>query len=203
LCAKRHSQRGSKPDRARTGPSAPSRGRKSAIALRREARSGDYELVHPHCVRERNEDLQEVHQMVDAGEIDVAIDELRWLLSDCHDFIDAHQLLGELSLADGDVQLARAHFGYAYDLGLKALPAEDWSGRLPFRMPANRGFLMAAKSLALCLSQLGQSDRARAVTERLIAIDPSDPLHAKQWLAQLPAEGCQDDLKNGDGESSA
>jgi len=191
LSAKRRSQRDSKSDRPQRASSAPSRGRRSAVALRRDARTGEHELVHPRCARERAEDLQEVHQMVDAGEIDVAIDELRWLLTDCHDYIDAHQLLGELSLAGGDVRLARAHFGFAYDLGRQALPAEDWRGTLPFRLSANRGFLMAAKGLALCLHELGQNDLARDVAERLIAFDPSDPLRSAAWLARLSTESHQ------------
>jgi tetratricopeptide (TPR) repeat protein len=188
LFAKRRPQRGSKSDRPRRDAAAQPRTRRSAVSLRRDVGTGDHELVHPRCTRERDEDLQEVHQMVDAGEIDVAIDELRWLLTGCHDYIDAHQILGELSLADGDVRLARAHFGYAYDLGLRAMPDQDWRGTLPFRLSANRGFLMAAKGLALCLHNLGEADRAREVADRLIAFDPSDPLRVGAWLAQLSRE---------------
>ncbi len=59
--------------------------------------------------------------MVAAGETEIARDELRWLLSECHDFLAAHKLLGDLALADNDVRLARGHFGYAYQIGLKAI----------------------------------------------------------------------------------
>ena len=127
--------------------------------------------------------------MIDAGELDVAIDELRWLLNGCPEFVEAHQLLGELALAEGDTRLARGHFGYAYDLGFAALPADDWPGTLPFRHPGNRAFLTAAKGLALCLYQLAEPGRAREIAERLVAFDPSDPLRVRAWLTQWPAAG--------------
>ena len=51
----------------------------------------------------------------------MAIDELRWLLEVCRDMIEAHFLLGKLAVeAEHDVPLARGHFGYAYQLGVKA-----------------------------------------------------------------------------------
>ena len=79
-------------------------------------------LVHPRCARDRADDLEEVREMIEAGELDVAIDELRWLVGGCSEFIEAHGLLGELALAtDEDVALARGHFGVAVQLGLKAL----------------------------------------------------------------------------------
>ena len=59
--------------------------------------------------------------MMEAGEVDIAIDELRWLLSGCSDFIEAHRLLGELALAENDLPLARAHFGYAYSLYVSSI----------------------------------------------------------------------------------
>ncbi len=167
----------------------PSAKRGSSLKLRPADQAWEFELVHPPCAIERADDLEEVHQMIDAGEADVAIDELRWLLSGCADFVEAHQLLGELALADGDAQLARAHFGYAFDIGLAALPSEAWKGALPFRLPGNRSFLTATKGLALCLHEIGQSDRAREVGKRLLAFDPSDPLRVAAWLAQLPAAG--------------
>ncbi|HEY4313856.1 MAG TPA: hypothetical protein VGN12_30740 [Pirellulales bacterium] len=157
--------------------------------MRAADKAGEYELVHPPAARARAEDLEEVHQMIDADEIEIAVDELRWLLTGCTDFLEAHQLLGELALADGDARLARAHFGYAFDIGLGALPSDDWSGKLPFRLPGNRSFLTAAKGLAHCLNEIGQPDRGRAVALRLLRFDPSDPLRVTAWIAQLPPEG--------------
>ncbi len=125
--------------------------------------------------------------MIDSGEVDVAVDELRWLLSGCPELLEAHQLLGELALADEDIPLARGHFGYAYDLGLAAIPAAGWHGTLPYRLPGNRTFLTAAKGLALVLYQLCQVQRACEVIQSLIAFDPSDPLRARPLLTTWSA----------------
>lgn len=190
MAAKKRPQRNSPAGPPRRPAAAPGGRRRPALALRATDRPNEFELVHPACARERAEDLEEVHQMIDGGELDIAIDELRWLLSGCPELLEAHQLLGELALAEGDARLARGHFGFAYDLGRTALPSENWQGTLPFRLPGNRSFLTAAKGLALCLHEIGEPERAREVARQLIAFDPSDPLRAAAWLAQLSGDGC-------------
>lgn len=144
-----------------------------------------YELVHPPCVRERADDLAEVQAMLAAGEVEVAIDELRWLLEDCRDFIEAHRLLGEAAAAEENIKLARAHFGFAYDLGLGALPAKGLNLPLPYTVAANQSFLEAAKGLAWSLIELGQPAKAREVLKQLLSCDPTDPLGAREMLASL------------------
>ena len=52
--------------------------------------------------------------MLAAGEVDVATDELRWLLNGCGSFIDAHKMLGELAACDGDNALRRRLKHYAH-----------------------------------------------------------------------------------------
>ena len=79
-------------------------------------------LVHPACVQDRAEDMEEVYAMIQAGATDVAIDELRWLTGECREFVEAHKVLGELARReDQDTALARGHFGVAYQLGVTAL----------------------------------------------------------------------------------
>jgi hypothetical protein len=123
--------------------------------------------------------------MLAAGELDVAADELRWLLEDCRDFIEAHKMLGELAAGEGDVKLARAHFGFAYDLGNGALPEKGLDGPLPYELPANQPFLEAAKGLAWSLMELGHGQQAREILKTLLACDRSDPLGAEEMLAKL------------------
>ncbi|HEY1601989.1 MAG TPA: hypothetical protein VGG64_20470 [Pirellulales bacterium] len=188
MSAKRRPQHNSKTGRAHGPAPAPSRSARPTLSVRRTGNPGEYELIHPHCAEQRAEDLEEVHQMIDGGELDIAVDELRWLLNGCPECLEAHKLLGELALSEGDTRLARAHFGYAFDLGMQAVPVEGLRGTLPFSLPANRGFLTAAKGLALCLYELHERDRAREVAERLIAADPTDPLRARDWLSQWPSE---------------
>jgi len=139
-----------------------------------------WELVHPPCALERADDLEEVEQMIGVGEVEVAQDELRWLLDGCSDFVTAHRLLGELAIAAGDLPLARGHFGYAFEIGLGALPA-DFAGGLPYRIPANQAFFEAAKGLAHCLRELDRTTMALAVVRKMLALDPTDPLGVGAW----------------------
>ena len=117
--------------------------------------------------------------MIDAGELEVAVDECRWLLNGCSDCLEAHRMLGEIALADNDLPLARGHFGYAYRLGEQALDRAGVRGPLPYRLPANQSFFESAKGLCWCLVQLGKPEMASEVTARVLACDPSDPLRLR------------------------
>ncbi len=143
-------------------------------------------LSHPRCVRERAEDLDEVRSMIDAGETDIAIDELRWLVDGCREFIEAHCMLGELVLLENnDTALARGHFGYAYQLGLTALRRAKNPTPLPYRLPANQAFFEAGKGLASCLGQLDKTTMAIETLQQLLDCDPTDPLGLQEMLANL------------------
>ncbi len=121
--------------------------------------------------------------MIDAGETDIAIDELRWLLDGSSDFIEAHALLGELALSeDNDVQLARAHFGFAYQTGVKALRRAKMPAPLPYRLRANQPFFQSGKGLAWCLDQLGKPQMAIEVLEMLLKCDGDSPLGLEEML---------------------
>ena len=164
------------------------RRRRTMLRLRRKSGEKDWEIVHPRCALERAEDLEEVQLMLDAGETDVALDELRWLLNGCSDFVAAHRMLGELALGEGDFRLARGHFGYAYEITLSAFPAGGLKGRLPYRLPANQAFLESAKALAWCLHELGKRQLARRVLDHVLQCDPSDPLNVRSWQKAWTAE---------------
>lgn len=164
------------------------RRRKTALRVRRKPGDRAWELVHPRCALERAEDLEEVRLMLDAGETDIALDELRWLLNGCSDFVAAHRLLGELALADGDLRLARGHFGYAYEIAVSAFPPRGLEGPLPYRLPSNQPFLEAAKGLAWCLHELGKKKLARQVLRQLLDCDPADPLGVRAWQTAWESE---------------
>ena len=53
-------------------------------------------------------------------------------------------MLGELALEENDVSLARGHFGYAYEIGVRALPPGGLSGPLPYDLPKARQLLAEA-----------------------------------------------------------
>ncbi|MDW8080266.1 MAG: hypothetical protein RMJ16_15410, partial [Thermoguttaceae bacterium] len=103
-------------------------------------------------------------------------------LSDCPELLEAHQLLGELALAAGNLHRAQAHFGRAFELGLAALPSGRLSGRLPAHLPANTSFFHAGKGLAVTLRQLGHRKLAQEVIHRLLELDPHDPMHLRELL---------------------
>jgi len=155
----------------------------------RQIAGGDWELIHPRCARQRKEDMEEVRLMIEAGEWDVARDELVWLLSECRDFIDAHKVLGDVALAGRDLPLARGHYGFAFRLGQAAI--EESAGRatrLPYRLPANRSFLEAGERLVHCLELLGKPPMARDVARQILQLDPTDPLGLEARLPRLEAD---------------
>ena len=120
--------------------------------------------------------------MITGGEFEIAIDELRWLLNGCSDFIDAHRQLGELALLDQDWQLARGHFGYAHQIGVKAWERAGKPTPVPYALPGNQAFFEASKGLAQSLKQLTKLDLLSDVVAILLTLDPADPLGVRGLL---------------------
>lgn len=161
-----------------------------SVSLVADAAGNAWVLRHPRCARDRAEDIEEVQMMIDAGELDVAQDELRWLLSGCSDCLDAHLLLGQVALEAGnDFPLARGHFGYAYQLGLRAWRRAGQPTPVPYAQLANRSFHESGRSLAWCLEKLGKRTMADEVVENLVKLDPTDPLECRQMLRDLRDTG--------------
>lgn len=160
------------------------------VSVQRAKSGNGWVLVHPSAVREMAEDLEELRLMIDAGETDVAIDELRWLLGNCPEMVEGHYLLGKLAVeVNHDVPLARGHFGSAYQLGLHALRRAKMPTPVPALHPANRTFYDAGRGLVWCLDQLDKRDMALEVVEQMLALDPNDPLGLAVWLDELRSGG--------------
>jgi tetratricopeptide (TPR) repeat protein len=152
-------------------------GREKLAVARRDTPAGPaWELVHPRCCRKRKEDIEEVEAMVEAGETEIAHDELVWLLSECPDFLEAHVQLGLIALEDDDAKLARGHFGRAYELAIRALDAAGSPRPLPYDLDGNKAFFQAAKGLVHSLVELGRRQAANEVCQRLATLDATDPL---------------------------
>lgn len=166
--------------------------RKNALTLER-ARSGNaWVFSHPREVRECAEDLDEVREMIAAGEPEVAVDELRWLLEICHEMLAAHFLLGKIAVeSQDDIPLGRAHFGAGYQLGLQAWRRAGQPLPLAALHPANRAFFDCGRGLVWCLHQLERNDLALEVVEQLLKLDPGDPLALKGWRDELRTGGKQ------------
>jgi hypothetical protein len=122
---------------------------------------------------DRQEDLEEVRTMIAAGELEIARDELLYLVADCREFLEAHNLLGELALEEGDVPLAQGHFGFAYEIGIDSLPA-GFQGRLPANKEYNGAFFLAGRGVARCLIARGQVEKGGEVLEQLARLDPQE-----------------------------
>lgn len=163
----------------RRRPAKPSANKVSA----KLADDGGWQLVHPRCAHDRREDLEEVEQMIEAGELDIARDELLYLLNDCHGCLAAHALLGQLAVRDGDFRLARGHFGYAYQIAIKAIDRAPPGEQFPYRLPNNRAFYLAGQGLVYCLLQLGKRGTASDVAKRLLKLDPTDSLGIRDILS--------------------
>jgi hypothetical protein len=146
-------------------------------------------FVHPRCARDRAEDLEEVQMMIEAGETDCALDELRWLLSGCAEFIAAHVLLGELARAAGDVPLARGHYGAGYQLGLQTLRRAKMPKPLLYAQLANQPFFEAGQGLVWSLESSGKPQMAEEVVTMLVELDPADPLRLKSMLDEMRSGG--------------
>jgi hypothetical protein len=156
------------------------RGSSNAIQVRRAADGKSYEFLYPSSVRQRTEDMEEVRAMLAAGETEIAIDELRWLVGGCQDLLEGHQLLGKIAAEAGDRELARAHLGYAFQLGSDALPKRGLDHPLPHANPANQAFHEAGAALVQVLLELEESNKAKEVAMQLLALDPTDPLGVKK-----------------------
>jgi dTMP kinase len=130
-------------------PKPPSR-RSGRDKLRVEARDlpggPQWEFVQSRCARRRLEDIAEVVARVEAGEIEIARDELVWLLSECPDFLEGHVQLGLIALEEDDPKLARGHFGRAYELCCRVLDAANSPRPLPYSLAGNKPFYEACST---------------------------------------------------------
>ncbi len=86
------------------------------------ARGGQGVGAGPSARRAGVRKISKKCEMIAAGEAEVAVDELRWLVETCPEMIEAHYLLGKLAVESmGDVALGRGHFGFGYQLGQRRL----------------------------------------------------------------------------------
>jgi len=133
--------------------------------------------------------LEEVRLVIDAGEHEIALDELRWLLADCPENMAAHVLLGELAAEAGDFPLARGHYGAGYQSGLQTLRRAGMPKPLLYAQPANKAFFEAGSGLVGSLEKLGKSAMADEIVATLVELDPSDPLRLRAMVDALRT-GC-------------
>ena len=128
--------------------------------------------------------------MIEAGELEIATDELRWLLSGCSEMLEAHVLLGQLAIEiENDVPLARGHFGFAFQLGEKALEHASCPDPLPGALPSNASWYEAARGLAWCFEKQQRGAEADKIAQLVLRYDPSDPTEIRTMLDELRSGG--------------
>src|SRR5690606_30554048 len=142
--------------------------RRGSIGISRIPGAEDsFELVHPRCVLQRRADYEEGMELWKAGDPDGARDALRYALEGCGDNLWIHVALGRIALEDDrDYNLARGHFGYAFELVERALP-RSFNGRLPRKLPGNRPFFEAAEGLAACYEGMNRRDEAHKIRRQV------------------------------------
>ncbi len=149
--------------------------------LSKGGQPGEWKIELSDDARERLDDLAEVEQIIAAGELEIAVDELRWLLEDCSDFLPAHRLLGMLALEAEDWPLARAHFGVVFDLCRALMPSGGLKVTLPYSLVENQVVHECGRGLAWSLHQLGLHPLALDVLRQMLTWDPSDPVKVENW----------------------
>lgn len=186
-------RKGKKPGGRHGNQRRPNQGNDVAVrALGKDKHGIDrgWVFVYSREVKERAEDLEEVIAMIEGGEHEIALDELRWLLAECSEFMAAHALLGELAVEMGqDIELARGHFGFAFTLGEKAIDRANCKGPLFGSETTNAPWYDAGRGLAWCFEKQGQG----AMADRILALtklyDASDPAGIGAMLDDLRSGG--------------
>ncbi|MCA9093930.1 MAG: tetratricopeptide repeat protein [Planctomycetaceae bacterium] len=179
------SQRGnfrrSKPSSGKSGPGSRGRRRfseasnwKPALLTLKKIGEGKFAFEAPPCAIDRDLDLEEVHNMIAGAELEIARDELLYLVADCRGFLEAYCILAELALEEGDIPLAKGHYGFAYENGIEALP-KGFKGKLPAAEGYNSHFYKAGRGLARCLIAKNELEKGREVLEQLRKFDPTEP----------------------------
>lgn len=132
--------------------------------------SSVFELVHPRCVLQRKPDYDEGMEMWSQGDAEGARDALRYALEGCGDNLWVHVGLGKVALQGfRDPTLARAHYGYAFELVERALP-RGFNGQISRKLPGNQPFYEAVEGLAACYEALNQPREAQQVRARGVAL---------------------------------
>src|SRR4051812_3811188 len=168
---------------------APSPPRRAGGLNLRRLGGHDFELIHPRCVAEMELDYEEGIEIWKAGDPEGARDALRYALQGCGDNLWAHVALGRIALQDfHDPALARGHFGYAFELANRAIPA-DFNGRLPRDRVANRPFFDAIDGLASCYEALGKPHESAPLRELAARLGGSGGAPGRRNNAPRPGGG--------------
>lgn len=97
--------------------------------------------------------------------------------------LDAHSVLGRIAF-DHDPARALQHYEMGARIGELSLP-RDFDGYLPWGMLHNRPYLRCLHGMGLCLWRLERYAAARAIFERMLALNPGDNQGARFCLEDV------------------
>jgi len=116
--------------------------------------------------------ILEANDLLAAGRRPAAKKLLLGLLSRDLRCLDAHAHLGSLEF-DGTAQQALRHFEAGVSIGALTL-GTTFDGVIPWGLIDNRPYLRCLNGLALCLWRFGHIQRATALFERMLWLNPAD-----------------------------
>ena len=163
---------------------------RQSVGVRRSSDGRGWVFVHPRGARERAEDLEEVREMIEAGETDVAIDELRWLVERLQRIHRGPRAVGRAGTGRGRLRARPRTLRLRGAARPQGAPAgEGELARSPYSQPANRAFYEAGRGLATSLVKLGMTEKAVDLVEDLVRLDPSDPLKLRALFDEARTGG--------------
>ncbi len=121
-------------------------------------------------------------ELRDSGDVNGAREILTELLAEDLRCLDAHAHLGNLEF-DRFPERALPHYEIGVRIGELSVTA-NFEGILPWVMISNRPFLRCLYGYGLCLWRLKRFKKASEVFERLLWLDPRDPLDALSCLSE-------------------
>ncbi len=133
----------------------------------------------PHFGAAGLEAIREISAFWEAGELELAELLAGELLARDLRCLEAHALLGGFCL-DAPVERrwterALRHYRVGARIGELSLGG-SFEGRLPWAWPGNRAFLRCLNGYGRCLERVGDAGPAREVFERLLELEPEDPM---------------------------
>ena len=130
--------------------------------------------------------IDEITAFHEAGDHDLAELIAGELLARDLRCLEAHALLGRF-YSDGPLEqrwTERALRHYRVGSAIGELSIESgFEGRLPWRLRGNRAFLSCLGGYGRALERVGDGGSARDVFERLLKLDPEDPIGVRESLS--------------------
>src|SRR2546422_597890 len=155
-----------------------------SLIILRQTYNHEWTFALPRINLEVDEELYEGIDWLEAGNFERAEAIFRKLIKKYPEHLDAYHHLALAIDQRGDGEQATQIWQKAVDLGLKAFPSHFsmQTERLSWGWLDNRPFLLAYHGLGLKLMQRGETEKAVAVFNNLLSINPEDNLGVRAFV---------------------